>query len=344
MGTRLGYEVIRDIFSTGFSRVPVYGRDQNDYRGLLYTKDLMLADPDDEMKLGDFISIFDRKVESFFPQTTLLECLNRFKKGRTRMALVRDAVMENAVSPRFVVCGVLTLEDIVEEILQAEIVDETDVYVDVDKKLMVADGREERRLHLEVFNPVWKAKRDKMSREEIAAVAAHLGRGAFCGTSDMALSVRAIEWLVSVSDVHDRIRQTPQGVETPADEDWIYWKGRPSDKFTLVLQGRIGMHLGQEGFRSEVGAFSVMGRGALKRQEFHPDFDAFLVTPKVRLLVISKRHFEEASVLDKDKAALENAHCAVATGEYPIRGDASPTAASPSQRRRDILGTRQSEL
>eukprot|EP00971_Amphidinium_carterae_P094434 1869477-Amphidinium_carterae.1 len=45
--TRLDYETIREIFEHGFSRVPVYGRDKHDYRGLLYTKDLMLADPED---------------------------------------------------------------------------------------------------------------------------------------------------------------------------------------------------------------------------------------------------------------------------------------------------------
>jgi metal transporter CNNM len=43
--TRLGFNTVREIFETGFSRIPVYGRDKHDYRGLLYTKDLMLADP-----------------------------------------------------------------------------------------------------------------------------------------------------------------------------------------------------------------------------------------------------------------------------------------------------------
>ena len=39
----LGYDLIREIFETGFSRVPVYGRDKNDYVGLLYTKDLVAS-------------------------------------------------------------------------------------------------------------------------------------------------------------------------------------------------------------------------------------------------------------------------------------------------------------
>merc|ERR1719190_156623 len=88
--TVLGYDKVREIFETGYSRVPVYGKDKNDYRGLLYTKDLMLADPEDEMKLGDFISIFGRKVETFFQDDKLVKVLNAFKKGGTHMGLVRE--------------------------------------------------------------------------------------------------------------------------------------------------------------------------------------------------------------------------------------------------------------
>ncbi|CAK9050216.1 Metal transporter CNNM4 (Ancient conserved domain-containing protein 4) (Cyclin-M4) [Durusdinium trenchii] len=121
--TKLGYDAIREIFETGYSllaelergrgaeavwsindlknnittlqgRIPIYGMDKHDYRGLLYTKDnmkadLMLADPEDEMKVGDFIQIFNRKVETFFEETKLVQCLNAFKKGGTHMGLVR---------------------------------------------------------------------------------------------------------------------------------------------------------------------------------------------------------------------------------------------------------------
>merc|ERR1719226_334076 len=93
--TRLGYDTIREIFETGFSRVPVYGKDKNDYIGLLYTKDLMLADPEDEMLLGDFIRIFNRRVETFQKSTKLPTVLSIFKKGKTHMGLVREAIFDD---------------------------------------------------------------------------------------------------------------------------------------------------------------------------------------------------------------------------------------------------------
>merc|ERR1712070_200569 len=178
-GARLGYDTIREIFETGFSRVPVYGRDKNDYKGLLYTKDLMLADPEDQMRVGDFIEIFQRKVETLFFETSLVDALREFKKGGTHMGLVRRANISVDTDLKFEVCGVITLEDIIEEILQDEIVDETDVYVDVDNQVLVNDGRNRRCFNLGLFNPVWERHRERLSREEVCAVKNHLSRALF---------------------------------------------------------------------------------------------------------------------------------------------------------------------
>lgn len=51
------------IFRSGFSRIPVFGKDRNDVIGLLFTKDLIFIDPDDETPVKNFVQIFGRKVE-----------------------------------------------------------------------------------------------------------------------------------------------------------------------------------------------------------------------------------------------------------------------------------------
>jgi hypothetical protein len=38
-------QLISEVFKSGFSRIPVYGRDQSDILGLLHTKDLIFLDP-----------------------------------------------------------------------------------------------------------------------------------------------------------------------------------------------------------------------------------------------------------------------------------------------------------
>ena len=60
------------------------------------------------------------------------EVLGQFKKGHGHMAIVRDVDnTDETKDPIRVIKGVITLEDIAEEILGEEIVDETDVYVNV---------------------------------------------------------------------------------------------------------------------------------------------------------------------------------------------------------------------
>lgn len=312
--TRLGYHAIREIFETGFSRVPVYGRDKHDYRGLLYTKDLMLADPEDELKLGDFIQIFQRKVETFFHDTKLVNVLNSFKRGGTHMGLVRRVNTEVDTNPCCEIVGVLTLEDVVEEILQDEIVDETDVYVDVDNRVRVSDGRECRKLNLGVFNPVWRTRGTMLSRDEVAAIAAHLQRVVFGPGQGLELSSQAVEWLVRTSEVMSRARVTPLDMHEPEEGDWLYKCGIESDRCTLVLQGRLGVRVGADGFRSEAGAFTILGRGALREQPFVPDFSAFVGTVKGRFLSISKAGYQAARALDQDPEAMGRAICSLVKG------------------------------
>lgn len=303
--TKLGYDSIREIFETGYSRIPIYGRDKHEYRGLLYTKDLMLADPEDEMKVGDFIQIFSRKVETFFEETKLVQCLNAFKKGGTHMGLVRKAITTIDVNPRFEIVGVLTLEDIVEEIIQEEIVDETDVYVDVDRRLKIG-GRDTTNFNLGVFNPIWRSRGDKLSLEEVNAISAHLMRTAFTAGSNCSLKYETITWLVGEADVQNLSRSAPVGLN-PCDTDWIYRRGQLANRCTLVLQGRLGAIVGHESFRTENGAFSLLARDAMFEKPFKPDFCAFLSTPKVRVLSIKKDLFRRAQELDKDPSLLEQA-------------------------------------
>mmetsp|Transcript_44986 Transcript_44986/g.104092 ORF Transcript_44986/g.104092 Transcript_44986/m.104092 type:complete len:683 (+) Transcript_44986:93-2141(+) len=337
--TRLDYETIREIFEQGFSRVPVYGRDKHDYRGLLYTKDLMLADPEDEMKLGDFISIFNRKVESFFKSTKLVDVLNRFKKGGTHMGLVREANLDSATNPVVEICGVLTLEDVMEEILQEEIVDETDVYVDVDNHIRVTDGREKIKPNLGVFNPVWgsRNKDDRLSMEEVSAIASHLRTSAFTNESRTCLSMRATEWLVSVSAVQNRERVTPIGVDAAHEsEDWLFRQGEDCDWCILVLQGRITMRVGREHFRCEAGAFSILGKDALcPGGHYVPDFSAHLSTMRARLLIIQKEKFLEAMLLDRTPSSLEDAFCQLAILNAGETSRRNPRHMPPSKQRGD---------
>jgi metal transporter CNNM len=137
---KLNYETIARIFKTGYSRIPVYEvnkvrvvraieaavfRDssnlslfQNNVVGLLFVKDLIFIDPGDETRVSDFIDIFGRGVHVVWPDDKLGDVLRELKLGRSHMALVRDVNKEDdSQDPFYEVRGIITLEDIIEEIL-----------------------------------------------------------------------------------------------------------------------------------------------------------------------------------------------------------------------------------
>lgn len=58
----ISWQTLSVIFKSGFSRIPVFGKDRNDVIGLLFTKDLIFIDPDDETPLNKFVQIFGRAV------------------------------------------------------------------------------------------------------------------------------------------------------------------------------------------------------------------------------------------------------------------------------------------
>lgn len=55
------------------------------------------------------------------------ELLDEFKKGKSHMSIVQSIRMGEGADPVYSVVGIVTLEDVIEEILKIEIVDETDV-------------------------------------------------------------------------------------------------------------------------------------------------------------------------------------------------------------------------
>ena len=126
---KLDFRALSNIFKSGFSRIPVLGRDANHVVGMILTKDLILIDPEEEHTVKAAMQLFGRNVHQIFPDMKLPDVLQEFKSGRGHLAVVMDVNNEGDGDPVYEVKGVVTLEDIIEEILHTEIVDETDVYV-----------------------------------------------------------------------------------------------------------------------------------------------------------------------------------------------------------------------
>ena len=103
------------------SRIPVYDDDQEDIVGVIYRRQVFEALANDlgELKLGDIM----RPVRFVLETITLDQLLVKFLGSRLHLCVVLDEYGG--------VAGVVTLEDVLEEILGSEIVDETDQVVDM---------------------------------------------------------------------------------------------------------------------------------------------------------------------------------------------------------------------
>merc|ERR1712232_1006555 len=80
-----------------------------------------------------------------------------------------------------------------------------------------------------------------------------------------------------------------------------------TSRCTLILQGRVSVQVGQDGFLSQAGAFRVLAKDALMQDLYRADFSASVNTEHVRCLSISRESFRKAKILSQDELALTDA-------------------------------------
>mmetsp|Transcript_7729 Transcript_7729/g.11647 ORF Transcript_7729/g.11647 Transcript_7729/m.11647 type:complete len:508 (+) Transcript_7729:10-1533(+) len=127
----LNKETLKDILAAGFSRVPVYKDFRYNIVGYLHVKKLIIVNPEDEIPL-ERVELREPEVTS--PNTNLLKLLNTFQVGRSHIAVVANDPVnykkwrknEDGLTKLGQPIGIITLEDILEEILKEEIDDEED--------------------------------------------------------------------------------------------------------------------------------------------------------------------------------------------------------------------------
>lgn len=133
--------VIKDIYDSGFSRIPVYKDSIDNITGILYVKDL-LKYFNDGLKKVQLEKVLHKPF--YVPETMPLDdLLVQFKKRKLHLAVVVDEY--GGMS------GVITLEDIIEEIV-GEIEDEFDDEVPEMQKIRKNVYRVDSRMAISDFN------------------------------------------------------------------------------------------------------------------------------------------------------------------------------------------------
>lgn len=130
-------KTMTELIHRGHSRVPVYKGDRGNVVGMLLIKKLIQLDPDDNTPIS-MLEGSQTPPPSCLTTMPMYDLLNHFQTGRSHLSLVYSQETDTS-EPELE--GIITLEDVIEELIGEEIIDETDLYVDVHQRIAVARAR-----------------------------------------------------------------------------------------------------------------------------------------------------------------------------------------------------------
>ncbi|NWU60630.1 CNNM1 protein, partial [Pterocles burchelli] len=256
----LDFATVSEILRSGYTRIPVYEGDRRDnIVDLLFVKDLAFVDPDDCTPLQTVTRFYRRPLHCVFNDTRLDTLLEEFKKGKSHLAIVQRVNNEGEGDPFYEVMGIVTLEDVIEEIIKSEILDETDLYTDNRKKERVPHrGRKPQ--DFSIFRLSDSEMKVKISPQLLLATHRFMATEVEPFKSPY-LSEKILLRLLKHPNVIQELKYDRKNKK--AVEHYLYQRNRPVDYFVLILQGKVAVEVGKEGLRFENGAFTYYGIPAI---------------------------------------------------------------------------------
>ncbi|XP_012736028.2 metal transporter CNNM1 [Fundulus heteroclitus] len=255
----LDFCTMSDVMQSGFTRIPVYENDRSNIVDILFVKDLAFVDPDDCTPLKTITQFYRHPMHCVFNDTKLDVMLEEFKRGKSHLAVVQRVNSEGEGDPFYEVMGIVTLEDVIEEIIKSEIVDETDLYTDNRTKRRVSH-HERKQQDFSIFKLGENELTVKISPQLLLAthrfLATEVEPFRLCHLSD-----KILLRLIKHPSVVQELKFDPKNKHAP--QHYLYQRNKPVDYFILILQGRVEVEIGKEALRFENGAFSHYGMPAL---------------------------------------------------------------------------------
>ncbi|CAF1141906.1 unnamed protein product [Rotaria sordida] len=296
-------ELVLNVYGFGYSRIPVYEREKDNIVGLVYARDFALPDTESGKFTVRHIMSFckHRYGTSITPDDSSYDVFNLFKKEQYHLGVVVEYDNTSEKDPRARAVGIVTLEDIIEEMIQEEIVDETDVFTDNRKKVRNALSQA----------PDFSVFIRQNANEVVSRISAQMKVAVF---QFLSTSIEPFKDKFISSNILSRLLNVDLFKEYEFDEDetksgkitYIYEYGKPVDYFVLIVNGNAELETGKEKIVSEIGSFYYFGVSALcnpdeklddlirsksnRFRPFIPDF-SLRVSEDVQILRIRRVHW-----------------------------------------------------
>nr|XP_020021573.1 metal transporter CNNM3 isoform X2 [Castor canadensis] len=257
----LDFGVLASIMQSGYTRIPVYEEERSNIVDMLYLKDLVFVDPEDCTPLSTITRFYNHPLHFVFNDTKLDAVLEEFKKGKSHLAIVQKVNNEGEGDPFYEVLGLVTLEDVIEEIIRSEILDESEDCraTTVRKRTVCLNTPLKRKEEFSLFK-VSDEYKVKISPQLLLATQRFLSREVDV-FSPLRISEKVLLHLLKHPSVNQEVKFDESN--RLAAHHYLYQRSQPVDYFILILQGRVEVEIGKEGLKFENGAFTYYGVSAL---------------------------------------------------------------------------------
>ncbi|KAJ9469195.1 Protein MAM3 [Diplonema papillatum] len=300
-------ERLTEIWQTGHSRIPITENvvdpetqiGKESYVGIMYTKDLITVRIEDKITVKQILGFYNRGLPLMLDRSNKLDkVLDLFRQGKSHIALVTDTFSQGSGDPTVEVVGIVTLEDVIEQLVGEEIIDEHDNYEDIGAVRRKKTGRPTM-----VPLGVIRNSKNRFTYDQARSIVKYLQYT----VSDplAALDEEQLLHLVMTSGIKELrlpVTDVPRSLDSPSNV-WVYRKGEPTEYFTLILQGRLETIFGSERFRSEYTSNQFIGTRVLKEgSSVLADFDCRVVESPSRVLQFTYRDLEKARAYKPDSS------------------------------------------